>query len=128
MVGALAHVVAHGEGPLVPRPELLAPMLAQFSRIVIGFVVAGLVGTPLRRDELRFSELVAATPAPLGVRLVGAGLAAVPSVTLTYVFPLGGAKLSATLEVDNISDADVQDCFGVQRPGRTFAAKVSVGF
>lgn len=77
VAGSFVHVVGHAEGPLVPRPELLIPMLAEFLYITIAFVIAGFVGVMMRRDqEVGFYEVVSAAPAPLGVRLGGRALAA----------------------------------------------------
>ena len=77
VAGSFVHVVAHADGPLVPRPELLVPMLAEFLYITIAFVIAGFVGVMMRRDEeVGFYEWVGAAPAPLGVRLGGRALAA----------------------------------------------------
>ena len=76
VAGSFVHVVGHAEGPLVPRPELLVPMLADFLYLTIAFVVAGFVGVIMRRDdEVGFYEVVSAAPAPLGVRLGGRALA-----------------------------------------------------
>jgi TonB family protein len=51
-----------------------------------------------------------------------------PSAALTYLYQVPDLSVSSTLEVDNITDAVVQDYYGVQRPGRTFAAKLAVSY
>ncbi|MGC3996700.1 MAG: TonB-dependent receptor [Anaeromyxobacter sp.] len=45
---------------------------------------------------------------------------------VTYAARSGARRVSATLEVENLSDARVTDFLGVQRPGRTFAVKLGV--
>jgi vitamin B12 transporter len=50
----------------------------------------------------------------------------VPSVALTYLSRGSDVTLASTLEVDNVTDAEVQDYFGVQRPGRTFSARLAI--
>ena len=88
VVAAFANVVAHGEGPLVPRPELVSPMLGEGTGLVIAFIVAGFVGSLMRRDERPgFSEMVAVTPAPLGVRLLGRAVAALVVTLLITLVP-----------------------------------------
>jgi ABC-type transport system involved in multi-copper enzyme maturation permease subunit len=77
VAGSFVHVVGHTKGPLVPRPELLVPMVAEFLYITIAFVIAGFVGVMMRRDEeVGFYEVVGTVPAPLGVRLCGRVIAA----------------------------------------------------
>ncbi|MEL6183683.1 MAG: hypothetical protein AAFU79_03595, partial [Myxococcota bacterium] len=77
VLGSFVHVVGHAEGPLVPRPSVLIPMLSEFNYLVYVFVVAGFVGVMMRRDERPgFDEITFATAAPLGVRLGGRVLAA----------------------------------------------------
>lgn len=46
------------------------------------------------------------------------------SLALTYVTRASRATLSWTVDVQNLTDADVFDFLGVQRPGRTVTAKV----
>jgi vitamin B12 transporter len=48
------------------------------------------------------------------------------TAALTYALPLGQTKLSASVEVQNLTDARVYDFFGVQRPGRAVFGKVTV--
>jgi hypothetical protein len=50
----------------------------------------------------------------------------VASSALAYLWPVREGTLNVTLEVDNLTDATVQDDYGVQRPGRSFWAKISV--
>ena len=87
VAGSFVHVVAHGEGPLIPRAHLLAPFLVELSYVPIAFMIAGFVGTLARRDRrVGFDELVDATPAALGTRVVGRALAAgVLTMTLALI-------------------------------------------
>jgi len=50
------------------------------------------------------------------------------SLGLTYIWYRGDQALSATAEVDNITNARAFDFFGVQRPGRAFFFKTSATF
>ena len=75
--GAFVHVVAHADGPFIPRPALLSRLLVQFSYVGMVFVIAGFVGVMARRDfRPGFVELVDCAPAPMGARVVGRALAA----------------------------------------------------
>jgi len=94
--------VGHIDGPLVPTPEAVLSFLAQFFIVVIAFVVVGLVGTLMRRDDHDgFTEWLDASPVPLGVRLLarfGAGLGLtvllclVPAVASLVVTGLGAPR------------------------------------
>jgi hypothetical protein len=46
-------------------------------------------------------------------------------VGVTYVVGLPPATLSATFEIQNLSDAKVYDFFGVQKPGRAYFLKLT---
>ncbi|RFA28585.1 ABC transporter permease [Alkalilimnicola ehrlichii] len=96
--GAFVHVVQHAYGPLVPRTELVTPLLTTMFYLIIAFVVAALAGVTLRRDhQPGFGEMFDATPAPAGARLVGA-VAAVAAVTLVLALIPGlGAIVTAAL-------------------------------
>jgi hypothetical protein len=80
------HMLAHAEGPLVPRGQLLAPFLLDFCYLFSVFGIAGFVGALVRRDQQPgFVEIVDCTPAPLGVRVVASFMAA-STVTLAFAF------------------------------------------
>jgi len=98
VVGAFFHVVQHADGPLVPRPELVAPLLTELFFLITAFVVAGLVGTTMRRDDqIGLGEMLDAAPAPEGVRLVGR-LVAVGALTLILALvPGAGTLITAVL-------------------------------
>ncbi len=89
VLGSFVNVVGHADGPLVPRPELLIPLLSEFMYLATAFIIAGFVGVVMRRDEeLGYVELAGAAPAPLGVRLVGRVLGAVGLVGTLMVPPI----------------------------------------
>lgn len=72
VAGGFVHVVGHADGPMVPRPELLAPVMLKMMFLLIAFVVAGAAGVVVRRDDTPgFGEMLDATPAPDAVRLAG---------------------------------------------------------
>lgn len=50
------------------------------------------------------------------------------TVALTYAVDAGRARVSASVEVQNITDADLFDFFGVQRPGRAVFGKVTTSW
>ena len=84
--GSFVHIILHADGPLLPRPDLIEPLLTEFYYLVIVFMVAGFVGVMARRDDRAgFGEIADATPAPLGSRVVGRALAA---AAVTVVFAL----------------------------------------
>jgi vitamin B12 transporter len=49
----------------------------------------------------------------------------IQNVGITYNQSTGGARMSSTFEIDNVSDAKAFDFFGVQRPGRAFYFKLT---
>ena len=84
--GSIVHIVLHAEGPLLPRPALILPLLGEFYYLTIVFMVAAFVGIMARRDDrLGYGEIADATPAPIGSRVTGRALAA---AALTVVFTL----------------------------------------
>jgi hypothetical protein len=104
VAGPFVHMVAHVEGPLVPRAKLLAPFLVDLCYVFSAFVVSGFVGALARGDDRAgLSEMLDTTPTPDGVRLLGraaAGaaltlvLALVPSLSAWIVMALAsGAEL-----------------------------------
>lgn len=83
VAGSVVHLVAHVDGPFVPRPAVLTPLLAEFSFLGIVFIIAGLVGVMARRDDrLGFVEVSDSAPAPMWFRVVSRTIAA---ATLTLV-------------------------------------------
>ncbi|MCG8423584.1 MAG: ABC transporter permease [Proteobacteria bacterium] len=77
VAGTFVHMIAHADGPLVPRAQILAPFLVELTYMFSVFAVAGFVGALARRDARPgFDELVDATPVPLGVRVIGRAMAA----------------------------------------------------
>ena len=49
--GSFVHIILHADGPLLPRPDLIEPLLVEFYYLVIVFMVAGFVGVMARRDD-----------------------------------------------------------------------------
>ncbi|MEM7154352.1 MAG: ABC transporter permease [Myxococcota bacterium] len=105
VTGTVVHVVAHARGPLVPRPELLTAVLADFVYLVMVFVIAGFVGTMMRRDhQPGFDEIVGATPAPLWARLGGRALAAAAlTFGLAMIPVVSGCIATALFASDSVS-------------------------
>ncbi|ADU66639.1 hypothetical protein Selin_1912 [Desulfurispirillum indicum S5] len=77
------HGVQHAYGPMVPRPELVTPLLSRNFYLIIVFMLAGLVGLAIRRDGRGgIEQMLDAAPAPNSVRLAGlvAGMAGIALV------------------------------------------------
>lgn len=84
--GAIVHTMQHADGPIVPRAHFLMPFMAKFFYLYILFMVAGFVGTLMRRDvRTGFDEMLDATLSPIHVRVFGRALAA---FALTLIFAL----------------------------------------
>ena len=49
-------------------------------------------------------------------------------VGVSWIFENDVARTTATLEIQNVTDALLYDNFGVQRPGRAFYAKLAATF
>lgn len=80
------HLMSHADGPLQAHGQLLAPFLLDLSFIFSVFGIAGFVGTLVRRDQqVGISELIDATPAPLGVRVLASGFG---TLVITLAFAL----------------------------------------
>ena len=83
---SFVHIVMHADGPLVPRPDLIQPLMGEMYYLMLVFIVAAFVGVMVRRDDRPgYGEIADATPAPLGTRVAGRSLAA---AALTIVFTL----------------------------------------
>jgi len=82
--GPFVHLLGHAEGPIEPRPQVVAPFLVQLCYVFSVFLVAGFVGTVVRRDaQSGLGEMIDATPSPVGVRVLASALcAAVVTVVL----------------------------------------------
>ena len=108
--GSFVHVILHADGPvLLPRPDLLDPLLVEFFYLVIAFVVAAFVGVMARRDHCPgYGEIADATPAPLGSRVAGRALAA---AAVTVVF-----ALTPTVSVWIVNALVVPDAFSLLDP------------
>lgn len=101
-----AHITAHAEGPLVPRGHLLAPFLVDLSYVLSVFGIAGFVGGLVRRDrQSGMGEIVDATRAPLGVRVVASALASVVVVLVFATVPALSALVVMALQLPEGFDA-----------------------
>ncbi len=107
--GSFVHIVLHADGPLLPRPGLIEPMLVEFFYLVMVFMVAAFVGVMARRDDRAgYDEIADATPAPLGSRVAGRALAA---AAVTVVF-----ALTPVLAVWIVTLLAVPDAFSLVDP------------
>jgi len=98
VAGAFNHIVGHAEGPLVPRTELIVPLIRKMSFFFIVFVVAGLAGMRMRRDDAPgFNEMLDACPAPDSIRLAGRAAAIVAVTLLLALVPGISSVLTAAL-------------------------------
>lgn len=97
VAGAFFHIVGHAEGPMVPRPELLGPLLLKFSFLIIVFVVAALAGSLARRDERGgFGEIVDAAPMSPALRFAARCMAlAVLAFVQVQLVALSGLATTA---------------------------------
>ncbi len=97
VAGSFVHVVGHAEGPLVPRPHLVTPMLLEFSYIIVVFAIAGIAGAIARGDDhLGFDELLDVTPAPEWVRqLARIGAALVVTAMFSFIPALASVIVTA---------------------------------
>lgn len=96
MLSAFVHGVWHAEGPMLPRPDMLLPLLKSAVFLVIAFIVAAMVGLISRRDHVEgFDGMFDATPAPFWLRPFARALAAI-AVTLALAMLPGLSALLAT--------------------------------
>ncbi|MBB4846010.1 hypothetical protein HNP55_004564 [Paucibacter oligotrophus] len=87
--GGMVHALNHADGPMLPRAELLAPLMSKMMFVLIVIVVAAATGLVMRRDQVAgFGEMLDATPAPEFLRLL-ARLAAVALLTLLFTLVPG---------------------------------------
>jgi len=92
MAGAFVHGVQHADGPMVPRPEWVTPLLGDMFRMIFIFMLAGMVGMAARRDEQPgLQEMWDAAPMPMWVRVVGRCTAAWACALLLALIPALGA-------------------------------------
>ncbi|MET0341379.1 MAG: ABC transporter permease [Polyangiales bacterium] len=100
VAGPFVHMLGNAEGPIVPRPHVLGPFLISLVYVFSIFVVAGFVGALVRRDQQPgLDELIDATPAPLGVRLLGKAVAALGITTIVALLPTVSAWIVLALVV-----------------------------
>lgn len=88
IAAAFVHGVQHAYGPLVPRPELITPILKTNFYLIVVFIVAGLAGQAARRDEQPgLAEMFDAAPAPEALRLMGRAFATILLTALLALVP-----------------------------------------
>ncbi|WP_431481022.1 hypothetical protein [Pseudomonas thivervalensis] len=105
ILSGFVHIVWHARGPMVPRPDLILPLLSSASFLVIAFIIAALVGLVCRRDDVEgLGAMLQATPAPAWLRLLGR-VACVLVATLVLALVPGVASLliSALDAPDNLA-------------------------
>lgn len=104
VAGTFVHGVHHAHGPLVPRPEFVAPLLTTLFYLIIVFMVTGLIGIAARRDhQPGLEEILDAAPAPAGIRLVGRVVAAaVVTIVLALVPACGGILATALVAPQHV--------------------------
>jgi len=96
VAGAFNHIVNHAEGPLLPRMELIVPLIRKMSFFFIVFVVAGFTGMRMRRDDSPgFGEMLDACPAPESVRLAGRSAAIIALTVVLALVPAASSLYSA---------------------------------
>ena len=110
---SFVHIILHADGPLLPRPDLIEPLLTEFYYLVMVFMVAGFVGVMARRDDRAgYGEIADATPAPLGSRVAGRALAAA-AVTVAFA-------LTPVLAVWAVTALATPDAFSLPDPAVYF--------
>ncbi|MGO1068886.1 ABC transporter permease [Lysobacter sp. CA199] len=88
VLSAFVHGVWHAEGPMVPRPDMLLPLLRSAVFLVIAFIVAALVGWVSRRDQVEgFDGMFDATPAPVWLRPFARALTAIATAFALALLP-----------------------------------------
>ncbi len=96
VMAAFVHVIWHAEGPFLPHPDRLLPLLMTTLYLVIAFVVAASAGLMSRQDDVEgFRDMLDAAPAPLFVRLFALALALL-AVTLILALLPGVSVLIVT--------------------------------
>lgn len=108
ILGAYVHGVQYAYGPLVPRPEMVMPLLRTLFYLIIVFMLAGMVGVAARRDDQSgMGEMFDAAPMPPWVRVLGRCAAALAcAVLLTLVPALGGIGVGVALALGDIAPAE----------------------
>ncbi len=93
------HIIWHAEGPMVPNPGMLLPLLNQSVFLVIVFVVAGLAGMNCRRDHVPgLDTMMDAAIAPYWLRLFARAVTVI-AVTATLSLVPGLSAMVATIIV-----------------------------
>ncbi|WP_339491960.1 hypothetical protein [Pseudomonas rhizophila] len=105
VLSGFVHGVWHARGPMVPRPDLILPLLSSASFLVIAFVVAALVGLVCRRDDVEgLGAMLQATPAPVWLRLLGRVVCVLmATLALALVPGIASLVISAIAAPDNLA-------------------------
>ncbi|GAE55835.1 hypothetical protein XPR_2470 [Xanthomonas arboricola pv. pruni MAFF 301420] len=98
VLSAFVHGIWHADGPLLPRPDLLLPLLKDATYLVIAFLIAALVGWVSRRDQVDgFDSMFDALPAPIWLRPFARALAVIATTVLLSLLPGAAAVLVTAL-------------------------------
>lgn len=105
LLSGFVHVVWHARGPMVPRADLILPLLSSASFLVIAFVIAALVGLVCRRDDVEgLDEMLQATPAPVWLRLLGrVTCVLITTLMLALVPGMASLLISAITAPDSVA-------------------------
>ncbi|WP_373287358.1 ABC transporter permease [Alloalcanivorax dieselolei] len=96
VMAAFVHVIWHAEGPFLPHPDRLLPLLMTTLYLVIAFLVAASAGLMSRQDDVEgFRDMLDAAPVPPFVRLFALALALL-AVTLILALLPGVSALIVT--------------------------------
>ncbi|WP_099206850.1 ABC transporter permease [Xanthomonas citri] len=109
VLSAFVHGIWHADGPLLPRPDLLLPLLKDATYLVIAFLIAALTGWVWRRDQVDgFDSMFDALPAPVWLRPFARALAVIAMTVLLSLLPGAAAVLVTALALPaalDLSDA-----------------------
>ncbi|WP_062274529.1 ABC transporter permease [Acetobacter cerevisiae] len=88
VAGGISHVMGSADGPLVPHPEVVAPLMMKMMTLMIAFIAAAATGIIMRRDQVPgFDAMLHITPAPYAVRFFGKITAVFFLMTLLALVP-----------------------------------------
>ena len=112
---SFVNIALHADGPLVPRPDLIQPLLGEMYYLMAVFMVAAFVGIMVRRDDRPgYGEIADATPAPLGSLVAGRALAAAALTVVLALAPVTAVwAVPALAAPDSFSLFDPLLFFGV---------------
>ncbi len=92
------HIIWHAEGPMVPNPGMLLPLLNESVFLVIVFVVAGLTGLICRRDHvLGLDTMFDVAIAPYWLRLFARAVTVIVVAAILSLVPSLSALIATVL-------------------------------